>query len=118
MSEHNLERKLYCHEWLIFQTSFLFSFLPFLSYSVIAPPHLPLSAGPRRVLRAAVVPEVTHLELLVVVSPDVQMIHKQDTERYILTNLNIVSVTYNLQPLTHDDLVYIDMGCLYRHLSC
>ncbi|KAJ8263356.1 hypothetical protein COCON_G00158130 [Conger conger] len=60
--------------------------------------HLPVDAqrhpphpGPRRVLRAAMLSEVTHLELLVVVGPDVQMIHKQDTERYILTNLNIAS---------------------------
>ncbi|XP_061762864.1 A disintegrin and metalloproteinase with thrombospondin motifs 13 isoform X2 [Nerophis ophidion] len=36
-------------------------------------------------------PGVTHLELLVVVGPDVQQLHKQDTERYILTNLNIAS---------------------------
>ena len=36
-------------------------------------------------------PDITHLELLVVVGPDVQQVHKQDTERYILTNLNIVN---------------------------
>lgn len=36
--------------------------------------------------------DVTHLELLVVVGPDVQQVHKQDTERYMLTNLNIVSL--------------------------
>nr|XP_057927344.1 A disintegrin and metalloproteinase with thrombospondin motifs 13 isoform X1 [Doryrhamphus excisus] len=36
-------------------------------------------------------PDVTHLELLVVVGPDVQQLHKQDTERYVLTNLNIAS---------------------------
>uniref|UniRef100_A0A3B3QV97 ADAM metallopeptidase with thrombospondin type 1 motif 13 n=1 Tax=Paramormyrops kingsleyae TaxID=1676925 RepID=A0A3B3QV97_9TELE len=35
--------------------------------------------------------EVTHLELLVVVGADVQQVHRQDTERYILTNLNIAS---------------------------
>nr|XP_042710257.1 uncharacterized protein LOC101944645 isoform X1 [Chrysemys picta bellii] len=34
---------------------------------------------------------VMHLELLVVVGPDVYQFHKEDTERYILTNLNIVS---------------------------
>lgn len=39
--------------------------------------------------------DVTHLELLVVVGPDVQQVHKQDTERYILTNLNIVSLSIN-----------------------
>ncbi|XP_062855351.1 A disintegrin and metalloproteinase with thrombospondin motifs 13 [Trichomycterus rosablanca] len=43
---------------------------------------------PQRSLSSA---EVTHLELLVVVGPDVQEVHKQDTERYILTNLNIAS---------------------------
>nr|XP_008167492.2 A disintegrin and metalloproteinase with thrombospondin motifs 7-like isoform X2 [Chrysemys picta bellii] len=32
---------------------------------------------------------VMHLELLVVVGPDVYQFHKEDTERYILTNLNI-----------------------------
>ncbi|XP_015270392.1 PREDICTED: A disintegrin and metalloproteinase with thrombospondin motifs 13 [Gekko japonicus] len=32
---------------------------------------------------------VKHLELLVVVGPDVFWFHKEDTERYILTNLNI-----------------------------
>ncbi|KAM6954456.1 A disintegrin and metalloproteinase with thrombospondin motifs 13 [Aplochiton taeniatus] len=41
--------------------------------------------------RASAVPDVTHLELLVVVGPDVQQVHRQDTERYILTNLNIAS---------------------------
>ena len=46
----------------------------------------------RRERRAAVMPDVTHLELLVVVGPEVQQVHKQDTERYILTNLNIVSM--------------------------
>ncbi|XP_017551915.1 A disintegrin and metalloproteinase with thrombospondin motifs 13 [Pygocentrus nattereri] len=35
--------------------------------------------------------EVSHLELLVVVGPDVHEVHKQDTERYVLTNLNIAS---------------------------
>ncbi|XP_064210425.1 A disintegrin and metalloproteinase with thrombospondin motifs 13 isoform X1 [Anguilla rostrata] len=60
-------------------------------HPLLPSPHPHLSAGPRRVLRAAAVPEVTHLELLVVVAPDVQKIHKQDTERYILTNLNIAS---------------------------
>ncbi|XP_037338598.2 A disintegrin and metalloproteinase with thrombospondin motifs 13 isoform X2 [Pungitius pungitius] len=44
-----------------------------------------------RLRRWAPMPDVTHLELLVVVGPDVQRFHKQDTERYILTNLNIAS---------------------------
>ncbi|XP_060106635.1 A disintegrin and metalloproteinase with thrombospondin motifs 13 [Heteronotia binoei] len=34
---------------------------------------------------------VKHLELLVVVGPDVFHFHKEDTERYILTNLNIAA---------------------------
>ncbi|XP_077570591.1 A disintegrin and metalloproteinase with thrombospondin motifs 13 [Stigmatopora nigra] len=41
--------------------------------------------------RSTAMPDVTHLELLVVVATDVQQIHKQDTERYIFTNLNIAS---------------------------
>ncbi|XP_012721722.2 A disintegrin and metalloproteinase with thrombospondin motifs 13 isoform X1 [Fundulus heteroclitus] len=44
-----------------------------------------------RLRRSTVMPDVTHLELLVVVGPDVQQVHKQDTERYVLTNLNIAS---------------------------
>ncbi|KAK2837569.1 hypothetical protein Q5P01_014781 [Channa striata] len=44
-----------------------------------------------RLHRSAVVPDITHLELLVVVGHDVQQFHKQDTERYVLTNLNIAS---------------------------
>uniref|UniRef100_A0A3Q4AEC8 Uncharacterized protein n=1 Tax=Mola mola TaxID=94237 RepID=A0A3Q4AEC8_MOLML len=44
-----------------------------------------------RLRRSALLPDITHLELLVVVGPDVQQVHKQDTERYILTNLNIAS---------------------------
>ncbi|XP_010779851.1 A disintegrin and metalloproteinase with thrombospondin motifs 13-like [Notothenia coriiceps] len=44
-----------------------------------------------RLPRSTLMPDITHLELLVVVGPDVQQIHKQDTERYILTNLNIAS---------------------------
>lgn len=50
-----------------------------------------------RLRRTAVLPDITHLELLVVVGPDVQQVHKQDTERYILTNLNIVSLSTNMQ---------------------
>ncbi|XP_023199385.1 A disintegrin and metalloproteinase with thrombospondin motifs 13 isoform X2 [Xiphophorus maculatus] len=44
-----------------------------------------------RLRRSTLIPDITHLELLVVVGPDVQQVHKQDTERYILTNLNIAS---------------------------
>ncbi|XP_040011211.1 A disintegrin and metalloproteinase with thrombospondin motifs 13 [Xiphias gladius] len=44
-----------------------------------------------RLRRSALMSDITHLELLVVVGPDVQQVHKQDTERYILTNLNIAS---------------------------
>ncbi|XP_038637738.1 A disintegrin and metalloproteinase with thrombospondin motifs 13 [Scyliorhinus canicula] len=48
--------------------------------------------GPRSslVVRRSV-KEAKHLELLVVVMPDVYNFHKQDTERYILTNLNIAA---------------------------
>ncbi|CAL8247536.1 unnamed protein product [Merluccius merluccius] len=45
----------------------------------------------RRWRRSSPVPDTTHLELLVVVGPDVQHAHKQDTKKYILTNLNIAS---------------------------
>nr|XP_056716174.1 A disintegrin and metalloproteinase with thrombospondin motifs 13 [Euleptes europaea] len=43
---------------------------------------------PSRVRKGAEL-NVKHLELLVVVGPDVFQFHKEDTERYILTNLNI-----------------------------
>uniref|UniRef100_A0A3Q2GHA8 ADAM metallopeptidase with thrombospondin type 1 motif, 13 n=1 Tax=Cyprinodon variegatus TaxID=28743 RepID=A0A3Q2GHA8_CYPVA len=51
---------------------------------------LPFIVKPR-LRRSTLMPDITHLELLVVVGPDVQQVHKQDTERYILTNLNIAS---------------------------
>ncbi|KAG7480504.1 hypothetical protein MATL_G00056850 [Megalops atlanticus] len=54
-------------------------------------PQTSLHSGRGRVARGASLPEVTHLELLVVVGPDVHQVHKQDTEKYILTNLNIAS---------------------------
>uniref|UniRef100_A0A8C1MRB5 Peptidase M12B domain-containing protein n=1 Tax=Cyprinus carpio TaxID=7962 RepID=A0A8C1MRB5_CYPCA len=44
-----------------------------------------------RLRRTPLGSEVTHLELAVVVGPDVYDVHRQDTERYILTNLNIAS---------------------------
>ncbi|XP_016390054.1 LOW QUALITY PROTEIN: A disintegrin and metalloproteinase with thrombospondin motifs 13-like [Sinocyclocheilus rhinocerous] len=44
-----------------------------------------------RLRRTPLGSEVTHLELAVVVGPDVYDAHRQDTERYILTNLNIAS---------------------------
>uniref|UniRef100_A0A8U8CBU2 Uncharacterized protein n=1 Tax=Geospiza parvula TaxID=87175 RepID=A0A8U8CBU2_GEOPR len=50
-----------------------------LSYSGWAPPRLHKRA------EAA----VKHLELMVVAGPDVYLYHKEDTERYILANLNI-----------------------------
>ena len=55
-----------------------------------------LLTGRGRLRRSALMPDITHLELLVVVGPDVQQVHKQDTERYILTNLNIVSLNTNM----------------------
>uniref|UniRef100_A0A8B9LBN0 ADAM metallopeptidase with thrombospondin type 1 motif, 13 n=1 Tax=Astyanax mexicanus TaxID=7994 RepID=A0A8B9LBN0_ASTMX len=48
-------------------------------------------SGHHRIQRSFLGTEVSHLELLVVVGPDVHDVHKQDTERYILTNLNIAS---------------------------
>lgn len=54
-------------------------------------------AGRGRGRRSVAMPDVTHLELLVVVGPDVQQVHKQDTERYILTNLNIVNMNTSTQ---------------------
>ncbi|XP_067826099.1 A disintegrin and metalloproteinase with thrombospondin motifs 13 [Heptranchias perlo] len=52
-------------------------------------------ADDRRTRRSLVtrqsVKEAKHLELLVVVGYDVYDFHKQDTERYILTNLNIAA---------------------------
>ncbi|RXN20171.1 A disintegrin and metallo ase with thrombospondin motifs 13 [Labeo rohita] len=47
--------------------------------------------GQFRLRRTPLGSEVTHLELAVVVGPDVYDFHRQDTERYILTNLNIAS---------------------------
>ncbi|XP_002663267.4 A disintegrin and metalloproteinase with thrombospondin motifs 13 [Danio rerio] len=44
-----------------------------------------------RLRRSPLRSEVTYLELAVVVGPDVYEVHRQDTERYILTNLNIAS---------------------------
>lgn len=54
----------------------------------------PMAAGsvpgpPRRQNHTA--GDVLHLELLVAVGPDVQQAHQEDTERYVLTNLNIGS---------------------------
>uniref|UniRef100_A0A8C6VJI6 ADAM metallopeptidase with thrombospondin type 1 motif 13 n=1 Tax=Naja naja TaxID=35670 RepID=A0A8C6VJI6_NAJNA len=42
-------------------------------------------------IRRGVEKKVRHLELLVVVGPDVYQFHKEETERYILTNLNIAA---------------------------
>ncbi|KAM9360696.1 A disintegrin and metalloproteinase with thrombospondin motifs 13 [Symphorus nematophorus] len=59
--------------------------------TVPSPGSSPDTSVSGRLRRSALMPDVTHLELLVVVGPDVQQVHKQDTERYILTNLNIAS---------------------------
>ncbi|XP_065103608.1 A disintegrin and metalloproteinase with thrombospondin motifs 13 isoform X2 [Paramisgurnus dabryanus] len=53
--------------------------------------HLKQPKSQFRLRRTALGSEVTHLELAVVVGPDVYSLHRQDTERYILTNLNIAS---------------------------
>uniref|UniRef100_A0A8C5VQA4 A disintegrin and metalloproteinase with thrombospondin motifs 13 n=1 Tax=Microcebus murinus TaxID=30608 RepID=A0A8C5VQA4_MICMU len=52
-------------------------------------PRPPPPPGLRRQRRAA--GGVLHLELLVAVGPDVHQAHQEDTERYVLTNLNIGS---------------------------
>nr|XP_046242725.1 A disintegrin and metalloproteinase with thrombospondin motifs 13 isoform X2 [Scatophagus argus] len=59
--------------------------------TVSSPGSSPDASVSGRLRRSALMPDITHLELLVVVGPDVQQVHKQDTERYILTNLNIAS---------------------------
>ncbi|XP_029960004.1 A disintegrin and metalloproteinase with thrombospondin motifs 13 [Salarias fasciatus] len=51
----------------------------------------PDASASGRLRRSPLMPDITHLELLVVVGQDVQQVHKQDTERYVLTNLNIAS---------------------------
>lgn len=53
-------------------------------------------------------PDITHLELLVVVGADVQQVHKQDTERYILTNLNIVNMSTQLNNVLQYILLIAD----------
>lgn len=44
-----------------------------------------------RLRRRAAEGSILHLELLVAVGPDVHQVHEEDTERYVLTNLNMVS---------------------------
>ncbi|XP_040860574.1 A disintegrin and metalloproteinase with thrombospondin motifs 13 [Ochotona curzoniae] len=58
-----------------------------LEASSSSPP--PTAGPPRRQNHTA--GDVLHLELLVAVGPDVQQAHREDTERYVLTNLNIGS---------------------------
>uniref|UniRef100_A0A671RAD2 ADAM metallopeptidase with thrombospondin type 1 motif, 13 n=1 Tax=Sinocyclocheilus anshuiensis TaxID=1608454 RepID=A0A671RAD2_9TELE len=53
-----------------------------------------------RLRRTPLGSEVTHLELAVVVGPDVYDAHRQDTERYILTNLNIICASELLRDVT------------------
>lgn len=69
----------------------LFHHSPRLRETVSYPGSSPDTSESGRLRRSALMPDITHLELLVVVGPDVQQVHKQDTERYILTNLNIAS---------------------------
>ncbi|GAB1286128.1 A disintegrin and metalloproteinase with thrombospondin motifs 13 [Apodemus speciosus] len=45
----------------------------------------------RRLRRRRTLEDILHLELLVAVGPDVYQAHQEDTERYVLTNLNIGS---------------------------
>ncbi|XP_008591558.1 PREDICTED: A disintegrin and metalloproteinase with thrombospondin motifs 13 [Galeopterus variegatus] len=50
-----------------------------------------LPPSPRLRLRRGAAGAILHLELLVAVGPDVYQAHQEDTERYVLTNLNIGS---------------------------
>ncbi|XP_029392628.1 A disintegrin and metalloproteinase with thrombospondin motifs 13 [Mus pahari] len=45
----------------------------------------------QRLRRRRTLEDILHLELLVAVGPDVSQAHQEDTERYVLTNLNIGS---------------------------
>lgn len=63
-----------------------------LSRNFLLSPASPLPGrppSPRLQRRAA--GSILHLELLVAVGPDVYQAHQDDTERYVLTNLNMVS---------------------------
>lgn len=60
------------------------------SVSALPVPPLPGRPSPR-LRRHTVEGSVLHLELLVAVGPDVYQAHQEDTERYVLTNLNMVS---------------------------
>ncbi|XP_028612789.1 A disintegrin and metalloproteinase with thrombospondin motifs 13-like [Grammomys surdaster] len=55
----------------------------------------PLTGHPssylQRLRRRRTLEDILHLELLVAVGPDVYEAHQEDTERYVLTNLNIGS---------------------------
>ncbi|XP_053774917.1 A disintegrin and metalloproteinase with thrombospondin motifs 13 isoform X2 [Desmodus rotundus] len=53
-------------------------------------PDAPLKGRPSSLLQRRP-PPVLHLELLVAVGPDVYQAHQGDTERYVLTNLNVGS---------------------------
>ncbi|XP_058380669.1 A disintegrin and metalloproteinase with thrombospondin motifs 13 [Diceros bicornis minor] len=52
---------------------------------------LPPGRLPSRRLQRRAAGSVLHLELLVAVGPDVYQAHQEDTERYVLTNLNMGS---------------------------
>ncbi|XP_016360714.1 A disintegrin and metalloproteinase with thrombospondin motifs 13-like [Sinocyclocheilus anshuiensis] len=62
--------------------------------------HLKQPKSQFRLRRTPLGSEVTHLELAVVVGPDVYDAHRQDTERYILTNLNIICASELLRDVT------------------
>ncbi|XP_045431121.1 A disintegrin and metalloproteinase with thrombospondin motifs 13 [Pipistrellus kuhlii] len=59
------------------------------------PPEVTSSSGPDAAFpgprRHAAEGAVLHLELLVAVGPDVHQAHQEDTERYVLTNLNMAA---------------------------
>ncbi|KFO21511.1 A disintegrin and metalloproteinase with thrombospondin motifs 13 [Fukomys damarensis] len=74
--------------------------LPHLIHSPAAPGFVQgdPAAGLWRRTRRRAAGGILHLELLVAVGPDVHQAHQEDTERYILTNLNIgtPNVTANI----------------------
>ncbi|XP_053329641.1 A disintegrin and metalloproteinase with thrombospondin motifs 13 isoform X2 [Spea bombifrons] len=61
---------------------------PYLLFQAGFSPPTHRGSSPVRLKKRAVA-EMKHLELLVVVGHDVYQFHQEDTERYILTNLNI-----------------------------
>ncbi|XP_076562443.1 A disintegrin and metalloproteinase with thrombospondin motifs 13 isoform X3 [Arvicanthis niloticus] len=78
-----------------FQKSFLQDLKPKGISSYFGRHAAPLTGHPsshlQRLRRRRTLEDILHLELLVAVGPDVYQAHQEDTERYVLTNLNIGS---------------------------